>query len=521
MANDGVFDSSTFPAGIAANLAAPEPAATPAPSAPASAPAGGRTASGQTGEDQFGGHTPDVPFDEPAAGEGQQLDQQQAQQQDGADDGFLDAEPMSPEDMALLGETIHGVKGSELLKAIKGGGLPAEVLGALTNVSVPALEEEIHGVKGSDLLTALKGGKLPPGVLMQLKETVSVGGEPIEVTFREALDGYMRASDHTRKNMAAAEQRAKADRLINDFNAMIETWQKDPALARAGAKRFGFMENLEKVLFEGFDKPETLRQMLTRRGFGPALYQVADAIMQENIHLYEMGFLPDGKTPFPAGRAAAERMRQDREAREQLDRELWLKETAIQDARDRERARQQQRQQQRQQPQTPNPQHAETIRLINEAMPRAFEIHGIPISSAHAAGIYSQEIAARIGDFRGNLDDATLSKFVLESAQATKERLADQLRATNGAPANGGGRPPLLAPRTPPAQQQQATSPAAQQLAAAQQQRPATPNPSPLSPRPGATPTAPALPATFQQGGSSEEFTTHMAHLRRMGGGRR
>ncbi len=114
--------------------------------------------------------------------------------------------------------------------------------------------EQVEGADASsveaDSGTEDLGSETTVGVGSEVSEsdsptyTVKVGGEEIEVTLEEALNGYMRQSDYTAKTQAVAQQREE----IGYADRLVQALQSDPQQAvSALIQAYG----LENVLASG------------------------------------------------------------------------------------------------------------------------------------------------------------------------------------------------------------------------------------------------------------------------------
>lgn len=131
-------------------------------------------------------------------------------------------------------------------------------------------DPEIHGLKQSEVLKAIKEGTLPAELAKAVKVAVKINGEESHVSAAEAAKGYQRLSDYSRKMAEARQVRNEAQDTIDNVGQMFERW-KDPSQLKAGIKRLGLWDAFHQLAYE----------------YAKEQYQ-EEKLRQENPHLYEV-----------------------------------------------------------------------------------------------------------------------------------------------------------------------------------------------------------------------------------------
>lgn len=248
------------------------------------------------------------------------------------------------------------------------------------------LDEELHGLKARAILDAIKGGTLPPELVSQLKGTAKINGQEVQVSFREALDGYQRNIDYTNGKKELKRQQREVSERMGAVRDLFDSWNSGEALV-AGLKRLGKFDVFHQAAIA--HAREAWQDMKLQR---------------ENPAAYE----------------ARMEARKEREEREKLQRQM----------------RQQPTQQQ------PDRDTHEMATQLQGLITKAFETHGIKRSEfAHKQ--FSEAFQA-LHD-----DDSDLADVVDRAARATAEHLADlalryrdSQQANPAQPANSNGKQP-------------------------------------------------------------------------------
>jgi hypothetical protein len=92
---------------------------------------------------------------------------------------------------------------------------------------------QLHGVPVRELVEALERGELPEAVLTAIKGIAKVGGKELPVSLREALNGYMRLTDHTQKTQELARFADELDQSKAQMRGLFEGWEKPEVYAQA------------------------------------------------------------------------------------------------------------------------------------------------------------------------------------------------------------------------------------------------------------------------------------------------
>jgi len=220
------------------------------------------------------------------------------------------------------------------------------------------------------IMTAIDEGRFPIEQLKDLPVTVKVNGEDREVPFEEAIQGYQRRADYTRKLEEAHSIRAQAEHVLQLERGRNMEW-RDPNQLRAGLRMMG------------------LEESFARAAYGYAQERVA------------YNRLP------PSERALHDRLQQEQFEKMQMQEQL----------------RQQQRMAQQQGGPDPATQHV--AKQLEQLMPRAFRAHGIG-NYPLAQQTFLQQLQAFCPD--GEITPQRVN----DAAIATKEFLADLAKINAG-----------------------------------------------------------------------------------------
>lgn len=105
------------------------------------------------------------------------------------------------------------------------------------------LVEEMHGTTAGQILEAIRSGSLPTE-LLELPVTVKIDGREKQVPVSEAVQGYQRQSDYTRKTAEASGKVREAEANVTGMQRMLSGWKADKTGAglRLGLRRMGMAD---------------------------------------------------------------------------------------------------------------------------------------------------------------------------------------------------------------------------------------------------------------------------------------
>lgn len=372
------------------------------------------------------------------------------------------------------------------------------------------LAEAIHGATARELLDAIRQGVMPPQLMEQLRIPVKVQGRDMEVSAREAANGYMRISDYTRGTMELAQQREQLDARKQQIAALFAGWDK-PEGFEQGVQRMGLRPQVNALLTKNWgtpDKPNTQEFMndLHRLGhfgtFRAAVEQYANNF-GERMEMLHPGRNVAPKTPEEARayEARETRARQLFDAEQQQQAQLWQQRVEAENMKAAAQVDQWKRERQEmlavQRQQQPQDNSRQIIQQIHEMKQQSFALVGLD-ANATTDGYFTQNYIQADKAAQYYREQVSHGELVRRAVQMTVEQINEQRRATGA---------PQLAPRAavqPPAAPPQAVpAPAAQ------------PAPS-LPVRAGGAPTT--APGALRSGGTVSDFQTRMQQIR--GGGR-
>ena len=109
----------------------------------------------------------------------------------------------------------------------------------------------IHGMKADDILKALRDGVVPDELLDKLRVKLKINGEEVPATLAEYREGAMRLSEYSRSRQKLATDRREFEQAQNGFVQMVDTWKQDIGSARRDLEMLGVpLEKLARVIAE-------------------------------------------------------------------------------------------------------------------------------------------------------------------------------------------------------------------------------------------------------------------------------
>lgn len=183
------------------------------------------------------------------------------------------------------------------------------------------LAELVHGLPAKDVLDAIKAGKLPEALATQLKGIARVNGQELEISAREAFNGYQRLTDYTRGTMEVAQMVEKLNAEKAGLLQFFTGWDTSDGIGQS-LENMGLVPVARAALTKSWGTPEKpdpngFMEDIRRHGHWNTFQQAAT----QYAEWWGQRYARYGGNPNdPARDAAAKRMIAEDESQQQ---QMW------------------------------------------------------------------------------------------------------------------------------------------------------------------------------------------------------
>lgn len=316
---------------------------------------------------------------------------------------------------------------------------------------------QLHGVPVRELVDALERGELPEPVLNAIKGIAKVNGKELPVSLREALNGYMRLTDHTQKTQELAKHFDELDNSRGQLRALFDGWDSKPEVFAQGMERMGLMPQVRSVVTREWgtaEQPNVEGYMGSMRRLGH--WNTFQAAAKAYASWYSQRLNAFNPAGTQEGHARAVQMIKELESEQAANWKARVEAEGVTESARREqwkRERDQMLAQRRQQPQ--QNEHAQIAQQIGQL--RSQQLLQLGILNANSTQAYVEAVHQRFESAMGQLvgiarrsgAQESLESLVSKAAQIVAEHIAEAPRTpAQQPPAQGLPVRPAGAPTT-------------------------------------------------------------------------
>lgn len=319
----------------------------------------------------------------------------------------------------------------------------------LAGTDKPAASDEwtaevVPGVSAKDAIEAMKRGELPEALLTQLKGVARINGRELPISFREALNGYMRQSDYTRGTTEIADQVEKLNTQKQALLQLFNGWnQEDGTPLGQSLEKMGLLNQARAAVTRNWgtpDKPsiEGFMDDMRRMGRWDLFKQAAVAHSGWFDARYRRYGGTYGQNP-QADEAARRAVAEDEQQHQQLWGARIQAETAAQQAQRQAFEHQNQQTLATQQTQDTSQQQGQQQFLIHVHSLKTSAFGVVKLQATPVADRYFVEnlqAGMRLAQLQGT--QKPIEQLVSEAVQSTLEQLGDDRHSQGGNGASQG-----------------------------------------------------------------------------------